>query len=336
MACAPTIKNPPTMDSKPILFGKIAGLLQVAERVLLVADGKPDGDSIGSSSAMYSWLKREGKPVTIFCALPIPSTLLYLDGAHDFTDDPTIFEQPFDLIITFDASDIRHAGIENLLPKLPRPYQLVVIDHHATNTRYGHVNAVWADACSTAEIVYQFFTLLGVPIDSKMATSLLTGILTDTSCFSNAGTTSQGVEAAGHLCALGARHPEILRQLVQNKSMPTLKLWGLALARLNHNETHNITSTYFLLEDLKDIPDANEEAMEGLSNFLNAVCGNAETILVLRELPNRLIKGSFRSIHRDISKLARFLGGGGHKKAAGFTISGRIKIIEDGRMQIVR
>jgi phosphoesterase RecJ-like protein len=324
------------MDSKLTTFGKIAGLLQVAERVLLVADGKPDGDSIGSSSAMYTWLKREGKPVTVFCALPIPSTLLYLDGAHDFTHDPAIFEQPFDLIITFDASDIRHAGIENLLPKIPCPYQLVVIDHHATNTRYGHLNAVWTDACSTAELVYQFFTLLGIPVDSKMATSLLTGILTDTSCFSNAGTTSQGMEAAGHLCSLGARHPEILRQLVQNKSMPTLKLWGLALARLNHNTQFNITSTYFLLEDLKEVPEADEEAMEGLSNFLNAVCGDAETMLVLRELPNRTIKGSFRSIRRDISKLARFFGGGGHKKAAGFTIPGRLKVDEKGQVHIAR
>ncbi len=323
------------MDQKAILFGKIAGLIQVAERVLLVADGKPDGDSIGSSTAMYTWLKREGKPVSIFCAASLPSTLLYLDGAHDVTNDPNIFTQPFDLVITFDASDIRHAGIENLLPKLPIPYQLVVIDHHATNTRYGHLNAIWTDACSTAELVYQFFMLMGIHMDSPMATSLLTGILTDTSCFSNAGTTSQGMEAAGHLCALGARHPEILRQLVQNKSMPTLKLWGLALSRLHYNETLNLTSTYFLLDDLKEIPDADEEAMEGLSNFLNAVCGGSETILVLREMANRTVKGSFRSIRRDISKVAKLLGGGGHKKAAGFTVPGRIVVGADERVSIV-
>lgn len=323
------------MDPKLVTFGKIAGLIQVAERVLLVADGKPDGDSIGSSTAMYNWLARESKPVTIFCANPIPSTLLYLDGAHDVTSDPAIFRQPFDLVITFDASDVRHAGIENLLPQLPSPYQLVVIDHHATNTKYGHLNAIWTDACSTAELVYQFFALLEIPIDSKMATSLLTGILTDTSCFSNAGTTSQGMEAAGHLCGLGARQPEILRQLVQNKSMPSLKLWGLALARLQYNETLNLTSTYFLLDDLKEVPDADEEAMEGLSNFLNAVCGNSETILVLRETPERTIKGSLRSIRRDISKLAKFFGGGGHKKASGFTVKGRILVGANGNVSIV-
>ncbi len=323
------------MDPKTVLFGKIAGLIQVAERVLLVADGKPDGDSIGSTTAMYSWLKREDKPVTAFCANPVPQTLLYLDGAHDVTSDPAIFKQPFDLVITFDASDVRHAGIENLLPQLPTPYQLVVIDHHATNTKYGHLNAIWTDACSTAELVYQFFMLLGISIDSKMATSLLTGILTDTSCFSNAGTTSQGMEAAGHLCALGARHPEILRQLVLNKSMPTLKLWGLALSRLCYNEHFNLTSTYFLLEDLKEVPEATEEAMEGLSNFLNAVSGGSDTILVLREMPNRTIKGSLRSIRRDISKLAKFLGGGGHKKASGFTIHGRILVGAEGKVKIV-
>lgn len=323
------------MDPKLVTFGRIAGLIQVAERVLLVADGKPDGDSIGSSTAMYTWLKREGKPVEIFCANPIPSTLLYLDGAHDVTNDPGVFKQPFDLIITFDASDVRHAGIENLLPQLPLPYQLVVIDHHATNTRYGHLNAIWTDACSTAELVYQFFTLLGIEIDSKMATSLLTGILTDTSCFSNAGTTAPGMEAAGHLCALGARQPEILRQLVQNKSMPTLKLWGLALSRLHYNEELDLTSTYFLQEDLRTVPDADEESMEGLSNFLNATCGNSDAMLVLREMPHRMIKGSLRSVKRDISKLAKLLGGGGHKKAAGFTVAGRIAVDVHGKPSIV-
>jgi phosphoesterase RecJ-like protein len=89
------------------------------------------------------------------------------------------------------------------------------------------------------------------------------------------------------------------------------------------------------LDDLKEVPDADEEAMEGLSNFLNAVCGNSETILVLRETPERTIKGSLRSIRRDISKLAKFFGGGGHKKASGFTVKGRILVGADGNVSIV-
>ena len=93
-----------------------------------------------------------------------------------------------------------------------------------------------------------------------------------------------------------------------------------------------MVSTYFLLEDLQT-PGA-DEAIEGVSNFLNGVCGNADTIMTLREVPGGKIKGSFRSVRRDISKLAQVLGGGGHKKAAGFTVYGKIEVM-DGRPHIV-
>ncbi len=317
-----------------MVFRRIHALLEKAERILLVADGKPDGDSIGSTAAMALWLKQEKKQVRTFCALSIPSPLSYVNEAHDFTNDPAIFHEPFDLVITFDAGDLRHCGIEQLLPQIPSAFQLVVFDHHATNTRYGQVNAVWTDACSTAELVYQFFIHEQIPIDSGMATSLLTGILYDTSSFSNAATTSSGMEAAAHLCALGARHPEILRRLVKNKSVPGLRLWGLALARLQKHTKLDLTWTYFLQEDLHG-EGKDEEALEGVSNFLNAVCGGSDTFLVLREMRDGTIRGSLRSVGRDISQVAKLFGGGGHKKAAGFTVRGRLRE-ENGRVRIDR
>lgn len=322
------------MDAKTPTFLAIQAALQKAERILLVADGKPDGDSIGSTSAFYTWLHAQQKEVRAFCAEPIPKAMLYLPGAHDFTNDPTIFSQPFDLVLTFDAGDLRHCGIEHLLPNLPTPYDLVVFDHHATNTRYGTINAVWPDVCSTAELVYQFFRAIHAMIDSETATALLTGILTDTSCFSNAGTTPSGVEAASHLCRLGARQPQIINRLVQNKSVPSLRIWGTALSRLHYHAELDITSTYFLQRDLTQLPDP-AEAVEGIANFLNAVNGGSDTVLVLRELPDGYIKGSLRSITRDVSMLARSFGGGGHKKAAGFTVKGTIRLTDDGYPEII-
>ncbi len=303
-------------------FTRLHALVRNANKILLIADGKPDGDSLGSSSGFLNWLIREGKTAQAYCAAPIPRSFSYLDGIHLFRNDATTFKEDWDLIITFDAGDLRHCGVEQLLPQVTSTYTLVNIDHHATNARYGQLNLVYVDACSTCEVVYRFLKAEEIRLDSAIATSLLTGILTDTSSFSNSATTSPGIEAASVLTSAGARVNEVYHHLLQNKTIDGLRVWGLALSRLKYHPTYNIVTTYFFAKDLVGM---SEEAVEGISNFLNASCGEAEVILVLRELPDGKIKGSMRSAKRDISKLAKLLGGGGHKKAAGFTINGRFE-----------
>ena len=308
-------------------FNRLHALVRNAKKILLVADGSPDGDSLGSSSGFLNWLLREGKTAQAFCAAPIPRSFSFLNGIHLFRNDAATFKEEWDLIITFDAGDLRHCGVEQLLPQIKTPYTLVNIDHHATNARYGQLNLVYTDACSTCEVVYRFLTAEEIPLDPAIATSLLTGVLTDTSSFSNAATTSPGMDAASVLTAAGARTNEIYHHILQNKTVDGLRLWGLALSRLKYNKTYNMVTTYFFAKDLEGAP---EEAVEGVSNFLNASCGEADTMLVLREFSNGTIKGSMRSAKRDISKVAKLLGGGGHKKAAGFTINGHLEETENG------
>lgn len=307
-------------------FNRLHTLVRQANKILLIADGKPDGDSLGSSSGFLNWLRREGKSAQAYCAAPIPKAFRYLDGIEAFRNDSATFLEPWDLVITFDAGDLRHCGVEQLLPQIKTPFTLVNIDHHATNARYGQLNLVYVDACSTCEVVYRFFSAESIRLDPAIATSLLTGVLTDTSSFSNSATTSPGIDAASVLTAAGARVNEIYHHLLQNKTIDGLKIWGLALSRLRFHPTYNLVTTYFFAKDLEGAP---ADAVEGVSNFLNACCGEADTMLVLRELPDGKIKGSLRSAKRDISKLAKVLGGGGHKKAAGFTINGKLEAVRN-------
>ena len=304
------------------MFIDIEKCVRAATRILLVSDGRPDGDSIGSTVGFYHWVRALGKDVSMFCVEPLPKPLLIVDGAHDVSRDQGLFARSYDLIITFDAGDLRHCGIETLLPTTPPGYTLVVFDHHSTNQRYGDVNAVFTDACSTAEVVYRFFQDRGISINDRMATALLIGICHDTTCFSNSGTTSAGAEAASALISCGARFLDVVNSIFKTKTTDGLKLWGLALSRLHHNTAFDIVTTYFLEEDLR-APGA-DEAVDGMSNFLNTVCGDTDTILVLKQAPNNKIKGSLRSVRRDISRVAKLLGGGGHKKASGFMIDGTL------------
>ncbi len=303
-------------------FRQVHATLAKSERVLLVAHKKPDGDTLGSSSSVLNWLLREGKDVTIFCADLPPHGFRYIDHIHLYTNDPVVFEQAYDTVIVFDSGDLKYCGVDLHFPKLIPGFTLVNLDHHVTNKNFAHINIVITEASSTAEVVYRFYEANNVFIDSRMATSLLTGLLTDTSSFSNAATNTKSMEAASALLAAGARHHDIMHHLMHDKTVSGLRVWGLLLSRLHHNKDLDIVSTYLLRSDAVD---ANLDVVEGMSNFLNSVVGDSDTILVLKELPNNQLRGSMRSVTRDISKVAKLLGGGGHKKAAGFTIDGHIE-----------
>lgn len=315
------------MSSPAHLSGRIHEAIQQANRVLLVAHKKPDGDTLGSSSGVLNWLIRETKDVTIFCAdLPAPC-FRYIDNIHRYTNDPSVFDQTYDVVIVFDSGDLRYCGVDMHMPRLPAGYTLINIDHHVTNERYGHINLVLTDASSTAEIIHRFFEENNIWIDPRMATSILTGLLTDTGNFSNAATNPRAVEAASKLLGAGARLQDIHKNILQDKTIPALRVWGLLLSRLQHNAEFDVVSTYLLLNDTIDVPS---DVVEGAANFLNAVTGNTDTIMVIREIPGGLVKGSFRSVTRDVSKVAKLLGGGGHKKAAGFTVKGKIDVTPSG------
>lgn len=317
------------MNEEKDLFSEAFNKISAAKRILLISDGKADGDSIGSTTAFYHWLIQEKKELTVFSAEKIPSILRFLDGIHQFTHDQNCIKNAYDLIITFDASDPVRCGLLNkATDTTPDKPHVIVFDHHATNPRYGHTNIVLTDACSTCEVVYRFLQHNKININTQIATSLLTGIITDTGSFSNSGTTTIGLEAAAHALKCGARYRDIVDNIIKNKQTSHLKILGLALARLTHDQNLDMAYTYLCKADIEAIPNG-EEAAEGISNIINAYCGEVGCILVLRELENEKIKGSLRSISRDISTIAQKFGGGGHKKAAGFVTHGKLTNEED-------
>lgn len=304
--------------------------LRDATRVLIVAHKKPDGDTLGAAAAMFNFCKANGILATGFCLDVVPAQYSYMPGTDEFTADPAVFADPrHDVLAVFDAGDLRFAGIADLVAAMPSKPTIVNFDHHATNERYGAVNVVDVTASSTAEVVYDFLGTVGADIDRAIATCLLTGILTDTGSFSNPATTDTSLEAASELMRRGAKMQEVATRLMRNKSLTSLRLWGQVLARLKYNERLGVASTAIFAKEI-EAEGIDEEHVEGISNFLNQFL-DAKVVLVLKELPGNKVKGSLRTAEDiDVSALAKLLGGGGHKKAAGFTIPGRIIETEKG------
>jgi phosphoesterase RecJ-like protein len=304
---------------------KIKSAIAHANNILAITHQKPDGDGLGALSALACYLEFLGKKYQLFCLDPVPSACQFLPLVHQATSDQTVFLEHFDLIIVLDSGDLKYAGVDQLIGNITYRYTLVNIDHHQTNNNFGDFNLVLPDKSSVSEIIYNLFRFWQFPITKEVATALLNGIIFDTGAFSNGATTLSALEAASHLLNLGARHKEITQNQIKNKDLGILRLWGRAFERLIYNKKFDLACTIVTLKDLQEC-QVPAEAAAGISNFLNELAG-AKICLVLKEDENGQISGSLRTTYDniDVGKLAQVLGGGGHKKAAGFSLKGQLR-----------
>lgn len=314
------------------LYQKIIQTMSQAQRILTVSHRKPDGDTIGSALALAHYAERLGKPYHCFCIDSPASYLQFLPKARELGPHTEVWSRPdIDVIIVVDAGDLKYAGVDQYIANLPQHYTLINIDHHVTNTGYGHINLVDSSASSACEIVYRLLNSVRA-IDRNIATCLLTGLITDTGSFSNLATTASAIDTASQLLAKGANLPQISKQALQYRPYNTLKLWGRALERLHEDPKTGMIVTAVTLEDIHEC-NADEEAVSGISNFLNGLeQANTHAVLVLTQSQPDLIKGSLRTTNPliDVTEFAKLYGGGGHKKAAGFTLKGNLAVTPNG------
>lgn len=298
-------------------------IIKASRSVLLVPHQKPDGDALGSTTAFAEWLRTEGKEYTIFCKTDYPKNFSYIPHTDEITSDEKVWqEKTFDTIVVFDSGDLRYAGIDGLIESLPNKPKIIDIDHHATNEYYGVANLVATHFSSTCEVVFQFLTLNGVTINNNMATSLLTGLITDTDHFTNAATSSTALGAASILMGKSGKHTHIKETIYNRTSLEAFKLWGVVFERLCKNTELDIVYTYITQEDLIKF-QLTETESEGMSNFLNVI-SEGKAGLIIKEIEPQTWKGSFRTTRDDVdvARIAKGLNGGGHKKASGFSVTG--------------
>jgi bifunctional oligoribonuclease and PAP phosphatase NrnA len=299
-----------------LLYYQINRLLMDSSRILIITHRRPDEDAIGSSLSFLNYLKSLNKQVTVFTIDPIPGYLRFLPGATEIINDPEVFNEYWDLRIFLDCGSIGNTGLEE---RLALKGKIINIDHHVSNPSYGLLNLINIKASSTCEMVYDFFKFVGFEPDRQVATCLLAGILGDTSGFVHSTTQAKTVLVASELVKKGLKIHQIFDFAVRNKSLAGLKLWGEVLSRLKINQELSIAYTWIKDEDFNEFMVDSEE-LDGLANFLNVIVEAKVTVLF------RLGKESLRANWRtksddvDLSLLCSYFGGGGHRKAAGFTV----------------
>lgn len=295
--------------------------LRSADKLLLTTHENPDGDALGSLLGMHRVLRALGKDVVMYLSpkeFPLPSEYRHLDFTGILGEPPADVDER--VIVFLDCGNIDRMPVAFLRDG---GRHIVNVDHHHDNTRFGAFNLVDPVASSTAEIVYRLARALGVEITAEIAEPLYTGIVTDTGRFMYENATPSAHRVAADLIEAGVEPYEVYRKVYENVPLARLRLLERAIANLERFDDGLLTVSRLTRADFERA-GAGEADSEGIVEKLRAVEGTAVAALVREQLTDGRrgqYKVSLRAATRDVdvSEIARALGGGGHRQAAGFT-----------------
>lgn len=296
-------------------------LLLGCSRPLLVTHIAPDGDAVGSLLGLGWALRALDISPTLACQDSLPRRFDFLPGFDEVTSRPT---DQFDLVVSLDCSDADRLGTIGSLPAI-QGLPLLNIDHHLTNVEFGTVDLVDAGAVSTTHVLYHLIRHMKVPLDERIASCLLTGLVTDTRGFRTSNVTAEVLQVAVEFVEMGAALPVIARNGLDRRPLSALRLWGEALSRLRFKD-----GVVWAALPLEAQQAANHEG-QGSAGLTSLLIGAEEASVsaVLMERSDGQVEVSFRAVPGfDVAQVALTLGGGGHALAAGCLIPGPLEEAE--------
>jgi len=300
--------------------GEVAAELRTRDRFLLTAHEGPDGDALGSLLGMHHLLDQLGKDSVMFMAakeFPLPVEYRFLPLEEVFHEAPA--DMADRTVIYLDCGNVDRVPVDFLSNGANFR---INIDHHHDNTLFGDVNLLDTKACSTAEIVYELAIALGAEITPEIASALYVGLITDTGKFMYENTNAHTHRIAAELIDAGVPVDETYRRLYEHVPLEKLRLLSRALEGIERHCDDRLVVAYITDADYR-ASGAGEEMTEGIIDHLRSIEGTKVAALV-RDLGDRgraARKVSLRSSggEMDVSAIARKHGGGGHKRAAGFS-----------------
>lgn len=298
-----------------------------ADNILLLCHKNPDGDTLGSASALYHALRKLGKTVAMLCADVIPARYDYMEiGLFNGEFEPSY-------IVAVDVAGIQLFGDGNDIGSYGNRVDLC-IDHHPSNSGYADAMLLNGDAAATAEIVHELLRCMGVEITVLIANCLYTGVATDTGCFKFANTTARTHSITAKLIEAGAELIRLNNILFENKSRSRLEIERLALESLEYFYDGRCAVIH-LTKDQIEKTGVDPSELEGITSMPRMIEG-VDVGITLRQQPSYSYKVSVRTVVGvNASDICARLGGGGHAQAAGCEIIGSFENARDALLKEV-
>ncbi|MDO4533179.1 MAG: DHH family phosphoesterase [Coriobacteriia bacterium] len=297
---------------------QMAEALDACESFVISGHVNPDGDCLGSALALMHALRARGKQVDVLLVedTPVEYGLRFLPGFEDLLPAERYTGTP-EAFVYVDVSVRSRIGCGAVIADA-RPKRFA-IDHHANTEHVAELNYLDPDAASCSILVWEVIRELGVPLTPDIALCAYTGLMTDTGRFQYQNTDGRAFRAAAEMVAAGAQPSLAGREFYQNRSFASLQLEQRMISGMEILHDGEIAFSVVTLDDFAACHAENADA-ESLIDTLRSVRG-VRVACLLKER-NGFVRGSLRAKDddTDVAEIARMLGGGGHKAAAGFTL----------------
>lgn len=304
---------------------EILDIIEKSNKIGVTFHQSPDGDSLGSSTALVQGLRLLSKDAYLISKEIIPDTFTYLKCSEEITGLKDYVQEETDLVIVVDCGDFKR--INGNLQREDRSYAIINLDHHMSNEKYGDLNYVDTSAAAVGEIIFDLLNLLKVEITKDIALSLYTSILTDTSSFKHSNTTSRTHEIAGSLLKTGIDFNAVQRRVFENKDFRKVKFFGKVIDTINLQ----LEGKVVFMEITNDmLEESGLESMDSAEviHFGTMISG-VEVVALFKESKGG-VKVSLRSKQKvDVAKIAEMFNGGGHVRAAGLFYEGTMETVKE-------
>ncbi len=311
---------------------KITEVIRSNSSFLLTSHEGPDGDAVGSTLALASFLRKIGKDVTVHFRDSVPDLYSFLPGCDSI--QPHIPERSFDVAFVLDIGELRRAG--NEFCSFKHIKTLINLDHHLSCENFGTYNLIDSTAAATGVLVYRIADAFDYEIDLETAICLYVAIITDTGSFRYSNANREAFTIAGSMIEIGVNAWDVAEQLYENQPQKRLELLGLCLPTLEVIK-NGLAASVTVTLDMYASTKAGSELTDGFVNYPRSIRG-VEVAIFFRQLEERKFKIGFRSKGKvNVAAFSAAMGGGGHHNAAGCTLDGTLdevkavvyKIVED-------
>ncbi len=306
---------------------RIAAILGENERFLILEHEKPDGDCIGSGLALALALSSLGKTVLLLSQDPHPPSYDFLPGRYLHFTTANVERQEIrpDVTVFVDCTDPERTG--NALAYAGTG-TWVNIDHHISNSMFGHVSLVDPDAAATGELIFFLLHAMDVTPNDDIATCLYVALVSDTGGFRYQNTSPRTLRVAARLIELGADPSKVAESLYENRSFSSMMLLKTALGTLALRKKGRIASIDITAQMMKDAGASDEDA-DFVIDYPRCIFGVEVALRFKEDMARKAVHLSLRSKSRvNVSKVAGLLGGGGHPRAAGVVLEGTLEEVK--------
>ena len=300
---------------------EIVEAIRARQRFVISSHTRPDGDSIGSSLAMAFALRAMGKEADVVHSDPAPGPLMQFPGVRDIQVMPQVGNH-YDAAIVMECGDLGRTGVAGL-----DRFFLINIDHHPGNVGYGRLNWFNPGAAACGEMVFDLVKALGAPLTPEVAIHVYLAILTDTGSFHYANISPRTFEICKEALEAGVDPVAVARNVYDSNNMGRLKLFGAVLSAMQIDASGRVAIVY-LDHEMARAAGGTYEDTEGLIN-LPLTVKEILAIVFFKQIEGDEYRVSMRSKGTiDIGGIAKEFGGGGHRNAAGCTVTGAIDALK--------